>query len=88
MLSVPIIALIGFKTVYEPTKPRIFSYTNNTLIRTVPRGGFKPLKLGWCGRFYPANNGMYPANKNRCLLFQRPEYESPATATIRFDIPA
>jgi|GEM_PF-2089909 len=67
LLSVPyyglvknvVIALIGFETVYEPTTPHIRSYTENTLKKTAQRFGFKPLKFGRYGRFYPVNRGMY-----------------------------
>lgn len=67
LLSVPyyglikniVIAFIGFETVYSPTPPHIRSYTKNSLIRTAERFGFKAIKFGRYGRFYPVNNGMY-----------------------------
>jgi|SRR3989344_2967035 len=53
------LALLGFNIVFNVTGPHIRFFTKKSLTSLLESHGFKILKVGVYGRFYPLSKGMY-----------------------------
>lgn len=53
------IVLLGFDKAFDPTAAHIRFFSVNSLRSLLEKKGFKILKVGFFGRFFPVSRGMY-----------------------------
>lgn len=54
-----IISLFYFEFIFDPYSPHIRFYTKKSLLKCLSKANFKPLKIGYYGRFFPLSSGMF-----------------------------
>lgn len=60
-----VITLTNFELVYNPLGPHIRFYTRKSLERCLDQIGFRTIRFGTFGRFYPLSKGMFVLAKKR-----------------------
>lgn len=66
-----VIPLINFELVYNPLGPHIRFYTRKSLEKCLSQIGFRVIRFGTFGRFYPLSKGMFILAKKENGKFMR-----------------
>ena len=60
-----IISVVAFDKVFDPFGPHIRFFTERTLTKGLDKYGFRIIKRGYFGRFYPVSNGFYVISQRK-----------------------